>query len=153
MTEYRLLRLNCRSLKVRTIGYYAALMATKIGIIAADARIVNPEATAVADRLWLLHDVTFDWNGNRLSVSPTSTTATLWNNASPPPTTAPPPPSPAASSPPPHDDPQPYGAHRSLPTQWPIQPIPAMWTSSILYLTDLICLSFDMCGFGFRPVP
>ena len=70
VTEYRLLRLNCRSLKVRTIGYYAALMATKIGIIAADARITNPEATAVADRLWLLHDVTFDWNGNRLSVSP-----------------------------------------------------------------------------------
>ena len=44
----------------------AAIRFTQKGIVIADARLTNEDAECTADEIWVMHDVHFDVNGNKI---------------------------------------------------------------------------------------
>ena len=64
--RYSLYRIDTDDFSMKHIYTGAAIRFCSREIVIADARLTNPDADCTADEIWVMHDVHFDVNGNRI---------------------------------------------------------------------------------------
>ena len=64
--RYSLYRIDKGDFSLKFIYSGAAIHFSPHEIIVADARLTNPDADCTADEVWVMHDVHFDVNGNKI---------------------------------------------------------------------------------------
>ena len=64
--RYSLYRIDKGDFSLKFIYPGAAIHFSPHEIIVADARLTNPDADCTADEVWVMHDVHFDVNGNKI---------------------------------------------------------------------------------------
>ena len=64
--RYSLYRIDKGDFSLKFIYAGAAIHFSPHEIIVADARLTNPDADCTADEVWVMHDVHFDVNGNKI---------------------------------------------------------------------------------------